>query len=213
MEVYGKIQTLFKRDLDGSITGQKGKMLEGRWTTPELEYLANNKWTFTEKVDGTNIRIGWDYQQYDVEFGGRTDRAIIPDPLLEYLEETFTPYLFEKSGLNQAPVILFGEGYGPKIEGGGKYRDDHSFVLFDVKVGPWWLDRDNVNDIAEKLGIDAVPVIGHGTLWDGIDIVKNGLSSQWADFEAEGIVARPKVPLFNRKGERILTKIKARDFR
>src|SRR5690606_5527659 len=222
METYHKIQTLFKRDLDGSITGKKGKMLEGKWTTPELEYLANNEWEFTEKVDGTNIRIGWDYQRYTVEFGGRTDRAIIPDPLLFYLETKFTPYKFEKSGLNQAPVTLFGEGYGPSIQGGGKYRDDHSFVLFDVKIGPWWLDRDNVNDIAGKLGIDSVPVVGHGTLWDGVAMVSEHyetyqklppLRSTWGDFEAEGIVARPKVPLFNRKGERIITKIKAVDFR
>lgn len=233
METYHKIQTLFKRDLDGSITGQKGKMLEGQWTTPELEYLSDKEWEFTEKVDGTNIRIGY-YQDGEVlQFRGRTDRAVLPKPLTGYLEETFTPYLFEKAGLNQDPVILFGEGYGAGIQSGGNYRDDQSFVLFDVKIGPWWLDREDVDDIASKLGIDSVPVIGRGSLWNGIDIVKNGvgtlsvgqddkayirfgpghLKSHWGQFEAEGLVARPVVPLFNRKGERIITKIKARDFR
>ena len=31
--------------------------------------------------------------------------------------------------------------------------------------------------------------------------------------EAEGIVARPRVPMFTRKGERVIVKIKAKDFR
>lgn len=228
MEVYPKIQTLFRRDMDGSITGQKGKMIRGAWTTPELEYLADNEWEFTEKVDGTNIRVGWNPYTGEVEFGGRTDNAVIPKPLLEYLRETFTPELFVKNELDG--ITLFGEGYGPKIQGGGKYRDDHSFVLFDVKIGPWWLNRENVNDVADKLGIESVPVIGHGTLYEGIDMVKGdrialrarnrtmvkefrGLWSMWGDFEAEGIVARPVVPMFDRKGQRIICKIKSVDFK
>lgn len=220
METYHKIQTLFKRDMDGSLTGQKGKMIEGAWTTPELAYLADNEWEFTEKVDGTNIRIGFDYDDLTVTFAGRSDNATIPDPLKRHLEEVFTVDLFEKAGL-ETDVILFGEGYGPKIQGGGKYRDDHSFVLFDVKIGPWWLSRENVNDIADKLGIDSVPVIGTGTLQTAIEMVSHGpkgrhtdgLCSQWGMFEAEGIVARPAVPMFDRKGERIITKIKAVDFK
>lgn len=223
METYHKIQTLFKRDLDGSLTGKKGKMIEGEWTTPELEYLADNQWEFTEKVDGTNIRIGYDLDPHHldkVEFAGRSDNASIPGPLLQYLEETFTTDLFKQADLSN--VILFGEGYGPKIQGGGKYRADHSFVLFDVKIGNWWLHRQDVDDIAEKLGIESVPVIGYGTLWDGIEMVSEHyenyqkvppLRSTWGDFEAEGIVARPAVPMFSRKGERIITKIKAVDFR
>lgn len=220
METYHKIQTLFKRDLDGSLTGKKGKMIRGEWTTPELCFLANNQWDFSEKVDGTNIRIGYEDilsgRPTGVKFAGRSDNAVIPPALLQYLQETFTVSLFRDAALDSA--TLFGEGYGPKIQGGGKYRNDHSFVLFDVKIGDFWLDRANVNDVARKLGIDSVPVIGHGTLHDAIDLVSsNGssymMTSTWGDFEAEGIVARPQVPLFNRKGERIICKIKAVDFR
>lgn len=228
METYHKIQTLFKRHTEGK---KKGKMIRGEWTTPELEYLAGNEWEFTEKVDGTNIRIGYDLDPHHldrVEFAGRTDNAQIPPYLMSYLEDTFTPGLFKDAELNN--VILFGEGYGPKIQkGGGNYRSDHSFVLFDVKIGPWWLARKDVDDIAAKLGIDSVPTIGTGTLHDAIDIVSSGitfeksgavkrwgsgtLDSAWGSFAAEGIVARPVVPMFDRKGERIITKIKAVDFK
>jgi len=238
METYHKIQTLFKRHQDGP---KKGKMIKGDWTTPELEYLADKQWEFTEKVDGTNIRIGYEgvptcdtptspwYKK--VEFAGRTDNAVLPKPLLEMLTEHFTSERFDSADLGN--ITLFGEGYGNKIQNGGNYREDQSFVLFDVKIGDFWLTRENVDDIAKKLGIDSVPTIGYGTLQDAIDIVESGitfnkqgavvrwydggilggLQSQWGNFEAEGIVARPVVPLFNRKGERIITKIKAVDFR
>ena len=247
METYHKIQTLFKRHQDGK---KKGKMIRGDWTTPELEYLAGNQWEFTEKVDGTNIRIHLQSSgdTMAISYGGRTDNAVIPTPLLENLEETFPTFHMWRRDLSRpayrnkyrdihqwmidgglSNVTLFGEGYGPKIQAGGKYREDHSFVLFDVKIGDWWLDRVNVADIAFKLGIDAVPVIGYGTLEDAIDIVSSGitfnkagavqrwgaggLTSKWGSFEAEGIVARPSVPMFDRKGERIITKIKAVDFK
>lgn len=232
METYHKIQTLFKRDMSGP---KKGRMIRGAWTTPELEYLKDSQWEFTEKVDGTNIRVSYDpfiHPSEHVQFGGRSDNAQIPKPLLEYLQDTFKSYpydIFDPA----CKVMLFGEGYGPNIQGGGKYRKDHAFVLFDVKIGDWWLHRADVDDIAKKLGIESVPVLGTGTLQDAIDIVStgitfnkgggivrwgsgsvpNGLRSQWGDFEAEGIVARPTVPLFDRKGERIITKIKAVDFR
>jgi hypothetical protein len=240
METYHKIQTLFKRHLDGP---KKGKMKRGEWTTPALEYLAGNKWEFTEKVDGTNIRIGFDKTKpvnSAVKFGGRTNNATIPEPLLRHLEDTFFYDLFNDNDLND--IILFGEGYGPKIQNGGKYFDDkfvqnpdvplhekHKFVLFDVKIGDTWLERHNVDDIARKLGIEHVPTIGYGTLWEAIEIVetgitftdggnvkrwgRGGLRSAWGDFEAEGIVARTATPLFDRRGERMITKIKAVDFR
>jgi hypothetical protein len=85
-------------------------------------------------------------------------------------------------------------------------------VLFDVRVGQWWLQRADVHDVAQKLGIDAVPVIGEGTLHDAVTLAKRGFCSAWGNFEAEGIVARPKVELMTRGGNRLVTKVKCRDF-
>jgi len=205
---YIKIQTLFKRDM----TSKHKTLLEGQWTLPEFEYLAGNGWTFTEKVDGTNIRVI--FKDGGVTFGGRTDNAQIPAQLVTRLNERFLP-LMAKLGevFPDGSAVLYGEGYGAKIQkGGGNYRADQDFVLFDVRVGQWWLQRADVHDVAQKLGLDVVPVIGEGTLLDAVGWAKRGIRSTWGDFEAEGIVARPKTELMTRSGHRLVAKIKCRDF-
>jgi len=201
-----------------------GKIMPGEFSTPELEYLAGNRWGFSEKVDGTNIRVIFekckftypaDHEAIVFRYAGRGDNSSIPQNLLYELDNIFTPDLREKI-ITQFPdgVTFYGEGYGPRIQKVGKlYRADQSFVLFDIKVGPWWLTRTNVEGIALDLGLEIVPIIGEGTLLDSVEFVKDGFNSTWGDFEAEGIVARPVVELFDRSSHRIITKIKCKDFR
>jgi ATP-dependent RNA circularization protein (DNA/RNA ligase family) len=207
MNEYHKIQTVFKRDME-----RNGKtLLEGQWTLPEFEYLADNVWVFTEKVDGTNIRVI--FQGGGVTFGGKTDNAQIPAHLVTRLNERFLPMVVTLQEVFGCDACLYGEGYGAKIQkGGGNYRQDQDFVLFDVRVGAWWLQRADVEDVAQKLGIEVVPIIGEGTLHEAIAAAKAGIPSTWGDFQAEGIVARPKTELNTRSGHRIITKIKCRDF-
>lgn len=207
MKQYHKIQTVFKRDMENNT------LLDGQYSMPEFEFLANNEWTFTEKVDGTNIRVMW--SDGKIQFGGKTDNAAIPAKLVERLRERFPDDSHFKSAFSSCDggVCLYGEGYGPKIQkGGGNYRDDQDFVLFDVRVGDWWLQRSDVEDVSKKLGLDIVPILGTGTLSDCIETVRGGFNSTWGEFQAEGIVARPSVELFSRGGARIITKIKCRDF-
>lgn len=45
-----------------------------------------------------------------------------------------------------------------------------------------------------------------------VDMVRRGFMSQWGEFIAEGIVARPKVELQTKAGSRIITKVKYKDF-
>jgi len=212
METYHKIQSMFKRDM-----ANKGKMLFGQWTLPEFEYLKDNKWVFTEKVDGTNIRVMFDGET--LRYNGKTDNADVKGDLIETLHKMFDSKLDlfkdkfqDKDGVVFNSVCLYGEGYGAGIQKGGCYRQDKCFVLFDVKIGDMWLERNNVEDIAKTFKIDIVPIIGDGTLQEGISIVKNGLKSQWGDFVAEGIVARTATELKTRRGDRMITKIKYCDF-
>ena len=208
MTEYHKIDTLFKRDM----TSPKKTLVMGDWTNETFAYLADNQWQFTEKVDGTNIRVI--FAGGKVEFGGRTDNASIPAPLIKRLEDRFLT-IRQREVLAEAfpdGVILYGEGYGAKIQSGGNYRADQDFVLFDVRVGKIWLRRPDVEDVAAKFGLDVVPVIGEGTLHDAVAVARAGIRSRWGDFAAEGIVARPSVELLDRAGHRVITKIKSRDF-
>lgn len=212
-ETYHKINAPFTRD-------KKGVIQEGQWCLPELEYLAGNKWEWTEKVDGTNIRLHATLLGnggIDWKIDGRTDNAQIPPALKKTLDDlTYFNYedVKEVMAERQIPELtIYGEGYGPKINGGGKYGDFPQFVVFDVKVGDFWLRRHDVDEFCEATGFASVPVIGEGSLYEAIVRVREGLKSRWGDFEAEGLIAVPKVPLFARNGSRIITKIKARDFR
>ena len=207
MEKYHKIQTIFKRD---SKTKFK-TVIMWDYALPEFAYLQDNQWQFTEKVDGTNIRVMFDGE--NIAFGGKSDNAQIPIFLLDKLNEIFLPQIDNFKSIFDCPVCLYGEGYGAKIQkGGGNYRQDQSFVLFDAKIQNWWLKREDVEDIAKKLNIDIVPIIGIATLHEMVDIVSNGFKSQWGDFQAEGIVARPQIELKTRAGGRIITKLKHKDF-
>lgn len=208
MKKYHKIQTVYKRN-----PGTNFKtLLYGEFSIPEFQYLQDNIWIFTEKVDGTNIRIMFDGNS--IIFGGKTDKAQLPTNLLNHLNKQFYDKvsLFQEIFERSNEVCLYGEGYGAGIQKGGKYRQDQNFVLFDIKIEEWWLQREDIEEIAKKLNIRCVPVIGHGTLSKMIELTKNGFDSEWGNFIAEGIVARPAVELKARNGQRIITKIKHKDF-
>lgn len=193
-----------------------------RW---DIQTSTENFFTTGGLVHNTNIRVMYKGNEAfgdDLTFGGKTDNAQIPAQLVNKLNELFTIDQFRDifpatlvDLIETSPsVCLYGEGYGAKIQkGGGNYIPDGvNFVLFDVKVGDWWLKREDVEDIANKLAISVVPIIGEGTLDELARRCEEGFNSQWGDFIAEGIVARPKVELRDRAGHRIITKLKYKDF-
>lgn len=205
MKQYHKIQTVFFRDPQTSYK----TLLDGQFAKPEFEYLQHNIWEFTEKVDGTNIRVAWDGTR--VFFAGKTDHAEIPAFLSAKLHTLFPLEKFQE--LELPPLCLYGEGYGAKIQKGHTYIPDNvDFILFDVLIQDYWLERQNVEDIGHKLQIAVVPQIGEGTLWDGIKLIQQGFSSQLRALPPEGLVMRPKYGLVTRRGERIITKLKRKDF-
>lgn len=209
MREYHKIETVFNRSTDGD-----KRLIWGDYRNATVEYLADNIWQFTEKIDGTNIRIHWD--GHNIEIGGRTDRAQIPKHLMDYLSATFlTPEveeLFEQT-YGEKDVMLFGEGYGAKIQNGGDYRSDVSFILFDVLIGDNWQSREWVEATAKMFGIDVVPIVLEGTIGDGIDYVMQHNNSTIGKAVMEGVVGRPKVEMKDQLGNRIIVKIKWKDFK
>ena len=208
---YHKIETLFERDIATK------KLVCGQYRNPTVEFLKDAVWQFTEKVDGTNIRVHWDGHR--VSFAGRTDRATIPTHLLARLEELFggevNEEMFEQV-FGEKEVTLFGEGYGQKIQTNG-YMEGVDFILFDVFVGDLPLSRENVENISKTFGIAVVPMLFEGNLQEGVDYVKQHFKTRINNgtFGAfmEGLVARPKVEVRDRLGNRVIVKIKYNDFK
>lgn len=219
---FSKIPNVYKRDPETNL-------LTFEYSSPELEALTGSPgWDLTEKVDGTNIRVGWDGDR--VRVAGKSDNAQIPPHLYERLEELFlgpeNEELFEQSfqdATPDSPVTLYGEGYGAKIQkGGGNYIPDGAdFVLFDVRIGHTWLRREDVEGVAASLGgIDVVPEV-HVRNWDRPYTLENAINvvdcggqvSRWDGVDVpEGIVARAPHGMLDRRGNRIICKIKRVDF-
>ena len=208
MEEYHKIQTIYKRD------EKTKKLQEGEFTDKTIEFLKDNLWQFTEKIDGTNIRVCWD--GHKVKFYGRTDDGQLPSILTNRLIELFAgeknEQLFEQK-FGDMPVMLCGEGYGKGIQKGGLYKDTQDFILFDAKIAGNWQPRESVENIAEYFGIDTAPIILEGTLQEAVDYVKTNPNSKIGTAKSEGLVGRPKVEMLDRSGNRIIVKIKVNDFK
>lgn len=214
MITYPKIETLFDRDADTF----KVVPTSLRW--PEFSLV--NRWYLTEKIDGTNIRVGLS-PDGRVTFGGRTDKAQIPGPLLAYLEETFPAERVAAAFTPGAEVVLFGEGYGERIQkGGGDYRPGVAFRLFDVWIGGWWLNAADLDDVAAKLGIRTAPCVGRAVRFDSFPTTADALREILAESVvaaeegrgrvAEGIIARTDPLLLRRDGRRLMWKLKLSDF-
>lgn len=206
MTIYHKIQTVYKRD---PATKYKTLLL-GQYSKEEFEYLRNCQWIFTEKVDGMNIRVFLD-DNGNAAYRGRTDKAQLPTGLSAWLARSLSD---DNLKHNLGPgTCLYGEGYGPAIQKGGKYGIEQRFVLFDIFYKGHWLPRIEVEYLAHLLDIDYVPIIGRGTLDEMVEMAREGFNSAWGNFLAEGIVARPAIEMLNGWGERVITKIKHKDFR
>lgn len=229
---YPKIDGLFKRG-DGKRGPGTGKLMLDTYRNPLVTYMKY--WDCYEKIDGMNMRVIFKWESLlkclYLSFKGRTDKAEVPKELLEYMRKVFTlekirlqfPYVLNPE--EEVEVTLYGEGYGPGIQkGGGRYCNSKRFRLFDVKVNDTWLNQDAVKEIAKNLGIKTAPYLGRMTLDGIIAEVRRGFISkvamQESEFipttpffrEAEGIVARTKEPLFDKRGKRVIFKLKTTDF-
>jgi len=205
---YPKIETLFKRD------EKTHKVYPDQLRNPLYGIIKS--WQFTEKIDGTNIRVMW--ADGKLRIGGRTDKASIPADLMQPLYETVDVQKMREM-FSDSPAIIYGEGYGAGIQKGGAYSKTKEFVVFDVLVaGRWWLNWQNVCGVADRLGLKTVPYLGEMGLDEAVDTVGSGFLSPLADRQtgervlAEGVVGRTVEPLFDKHGNRLIVKLKTKVF-
>ena len=250
--LYPKIDTLFKRD---PVTF---KVLPGEFT--EEKYSLISEWEWTEKIDGTNIRVMYspetlfeaginpEYEWRDMDgriedihshmgIGGRTPDAQIPSGIYDYITRVLSSDKLREV-FGDKDVVIFGEGYGDKIQnnGEGSYllSDDpirQKFIVFDICIGgKFWLKRADVEEVCEKLGLDVVPIVEipetesavyyntycpDNPIDSAVIFVEKGFKSKLGDGskDAEGLIGRTSIPLFDALGRRLIVKLKTCDFR
>lgn len=118
----------------------------------------------------------------------------------------------------EAPVYIYGEFYGKKIQAGGNYdKDNNRFAVFDICVQGWYIPIDMLTDYCDKLDLPMAPYLGQMTIDEAEAMVRKGFATRVPnpanpDYLEEGIVARPIVPIKDPRGKRIIVKIKHCDY-
>jgi ATP-dependent RNA circularization protein (DNA/RNA ligase family) len=207
---YPKINNLRKRD---QVTR---KFIDNTHSCDEFGIIKN--WMVEEKIDGMNIRIVIDGSCYSyARVYGRTDEALVPKQLVHHICSIFTPEKIKELSYfmnSNSEIILFCEGYGPKIQTGGNYRDEMGFILFDVWSVGRWSSREEVQSIAILLEMPMPHSYGLMTTDKVIELVKSKPDSPTAirPMKIEGVMCRSHPLIINNyTRDMVMFKLKCKD--
>jgi len=232
MKPYEKTVNLYQRFTEKP---NIGKYDTSKLYLPTLGLVKPEAWTFTEKIDGTNIRIVLSWKDADLatRIEGRKENSQIPADLIATVLEMTNNR--RKKLLEQMPqdpdagITLYGEGYGPGIQkDGGAYRTDKGFVLFDVakwystgdEFSQYYLPRTGVEMFGEECRLTVAPRVFPGLgLGQVTKRVREGFPSSLAQFkggerQAEGIIGSAEGLYHFHDGavRRLKFKLKTQDF-
>lgn len=199
-----KCKTLFKRD-------DRFKVIIGDFTDDRFKQIG--LWTITEKLDGMSVILAWDGRE--LSFHGRTRRTQFNAAQQEYLaavKADLAPRMATEFG--EMAVHVYAEFIGPDIQGDPHKCGMYRIFAFDVRVGGFWLDLDDAQDVCNRVGIDFVPVADiRMTTYEAIEVAQRTSSIVSPDEGYfEGIVARTDHYLYDNQGNRIMWKLKQTDF-
>ena len=210
MDKYPKISTLFPFNKEiKKFDSTKG------FANENVGFLVHHTWLWSEKIDGTNVRIHWD--GYNLSYKGRKDNSEFSAEQDEFLAVEIANMdlgqLIEQT-FGEKEVYIFGELHGKNIQKAGPlYSDQYQFRVFDMKVNGIWINRlVKLEEIANGiLGLEVAPLILVGTIDDAIRHVKVNTKSTFSDAPLEGLVGVPMGGLLDNQGRRIAVKVKKRD--
>jgi hypothetical protein len=165
-----------------------------------------------EKIHGTSAHISWKSGTLKFFAGGEKHEKFVA---------LFDAALAERFvALTHPEVTVFGEAYGGKCLGmSGTYGKSLKFVVFDVKVGEYWLSVPQAEDVTKHLGLEFVHYVKCSTdLGElnrerdapSVQAKRNGIEQ---DKLREGVVLRPLIELTKNSGGRIICKHKRDEFK
>lgn len=180
------------------------------YRSPLLAYLANVDWVYSRKIDGANLRVQWDGEE--ALWNGKSDKFVCGAELTEYMNNTFLEEIFEEKFGRDRRVLLFGEHMGPKVQGNELVLKKDEFILYDVNIDGTWLSSFDVIEVARYFNVRNIfSFMPHGMLADTLNnLIKRVADGEFKDWE--GIVARPAVEMRDQKGQRVIVKIKNKDY-
>lgn len=168
--------------------------------------IFNRCWAL-EKIHGTSAHITLKDGQLTFFSGGEKHANFVVLFDAEALKA--------KMELVGTEVVVFGEAYGGSQQGQKwRYGDKLKFVVFEVKVGDYWLNVPNADQVCQSLGLEFVYYKMIPTDMASIDAERDAPSEQAkrngvvAPCPREGVVLRPVIELLKNNGERICAKHK-----
>jgi hypothetical protein len=163
-----------------------------------------------EKINGTSAHIGWNFETKKVNFFTGENHKLF----VSLFDEDFLIKKFEEIFPDQN-VIIFGEHYGGKCQGmSHTYGNESKFIGFDVKVGEYWLNVPNAEDVCNQFNIEFVAYEKIEVTLENltaerdkpsVQAVRNGILEPK---KREGIVCRPLVEMRTNNGKRVICKYK-----
>jgi len=164
-----------------------------------------------EKIHGTSSHLSWKFEENKIHFssGGESYENFIKlfdIPTLEAKMREMFP---------DQDVVIFGEAYGGKQQGmSHTYGKQLKFIGFDVKVGDFWLNVPNADDVCTKLGIEFVYYDKIEVTLENLTLARDAPSVQahrnlgLTDKKREGVVLRPLTEMRINNGDRVICKYK-----
>lgn len=196
--------------------------MDASYRSPELAYLQDNHWIYKRKLDGENIRIYWDGEQ--ALWNGKTNRFQCSADFQNYMNNTFIEEIFEEKFGRDKEAYIYGEKMGPKTQGNELGLNNDELIIFDVEINDTFLGEENIKQVAEYFSVKSVyDYMPEEDLRDDllnadgeplemgllhlIDAVANNQFPKW-----EGIVCTPACNIKDQNGNRIIVKIKNKDY-
>lgn len=168
-----------------------------------------------EKIHGTSAHILWSPDEKKIRFFSVGEK-----------HENFTELFAEKELFRifeeklSAKTIFYGEAYGGKRKGMNYAYGKHlKFIVFDIRIGDYWLSVPQAERLAISCGLEFVAYNKITTDLEAIDAQRDLPSEQAKrngteeDQLREGVVLRSLIELSKNNNSRIIVKHKRAEFR
>jgi len=174
----------------------------------------------SEKIHGTNARIGWVEGTLLAGSHGLQRRRPEPEAMATntyWFPATLEPVrnlLDDLRDQGHAVAILYGEIYGSRVQSlhYGR-REGLGFAAFDLLVGEQYLDYDAFAALCERHGVATAPLLWRGPFsLERIAELSRGKTTLPDQHIREGVVVRPAVERFDPKIGRVILKYLSDDY-